>query len=145
MASHLLVETFSLPSTSMCCYPSINILEIKIWVHFQKGDLETGWPFPIFDKPIHQDRWEDVSLVLNLHKTQNQHPLLLMSVCSMNKIEPSGQTNKNTKQSLGMCKICRMPSIKIGGYSNRSCSDFLFRRHAFNLFWLEGCLFEPLA
>ena len=32
----------------------------------------------------------------------------------MNKIEPSGQTNKNTKQSLGMCKIrCRMPNIKI--------------------------------
>jgi len=23
------------------------------------GDLEQKWLFPIFDKPLHQDRWED--------------------------------------------------------------------------------------
>ena len=73
------------------------------WSEFiclQKGNLETRWPFLISDKPLHQAQWEDVSFYKPFHLTPDQTSsrkfLLLMSVCSMNKIQPNGQSTKKT-------------------------------------------------
>ena len=106
-------EFFVFHQLLLCAVNPPNIIEIMIWV-FHIFRYRWSWAemaLPNFRQTSSPGPMGGRKSYLKSSKILKD-PLLLMSVCSMNKIEPNGQTTKNIKQSLiDMCEIrCRRPN-----------------------------------